>query len=198
MTVASSPAPAAGASCSMQLLPHNRALRMKDMIRPPDCRQMPLENVSSLAECAAACLAQPFCEVATWFGGGFDVPAMRRACIGRTAGSSALDPVPRRDGHTAVRNCRIPGCGLQERRDAMCRDHSAQTAGCEHNTRARNRRIIAGFGRNDISLEDYDWTCVGEIPPNATVKLACVDDRGAMAPCAALEDPSVSPISPFR
>ena len=52
------------------------------------CRSARLE-ASSFASCAAACLAQPFCEALTWVGRKHGNPLLRATCWGRTAGSPA-------------------------------------------------------------------------------------------------------------
>ena len=54
----------------------------------PTCRSARLE-ASSFASCAAACLAQPFCEAVTWVGRKHESPLLRGSCWGRTAGSPA-------------------------------------------------------------------------------------------------------------
>ena len=106
------------------------------------CRSAQLE-ASSFASCAAACLAQPFCEALTWVGRKHDNPLLRATCWGRTAGSPAtfLAAVaaggstvlvaaaesdgarPEHTGHNAVFVAGFVRCGPcdpQREMDALC------------------------------------------------------------------------------
>ena len=162
------------------LLPGYRAVTRHAMNQPPDCRRQRLP-ASTFEECAATCLAQPFCEAATWFGGS------DAACVGRTAGSPSTFE-PDADAKVAIRTCNIPGCGLQARLDAKCRAFSQSAEAspeCRSSTVARNRRIL---GAHDARLEDFDWTCAPPANESLPMLLACVDDRGAMAPCHSARD----------
>ena len=181
----------------MMLVHGYRAVSPKSAARPPDCRRQRLP-AATFEECAAACLAQPFCEAATWFNpdaSSADHTALRGVCVGRTSGQpSAFEPDP--DASVALRTCEVAGCGLQAKMDAMClaasRDPQASPS-CRGSTTARNRRVL---GRHDATLEDYEWICA---PPddsvNATMLLACVDDRGSMAACTAPRDDKQSSLN---
>ena len=166
-----------------------RAVSPSTALRAPDCRRQRLP-AASFEECAMACLAQHFCEAATWFLPEFANPALRGVCVGRTAGQPA-DFEVQPNAHVALRSCHVPGCGLQARLDHQCLQasrHVDMSHECRGSTVARNRRVM---GRHDARLEDYEWICApisDEDTPNATLTLACVDDRGMMAPCWAPRD----------
>ena len=180
----------------MELLRGYRAVAPGAALRPPDCRRQRLP-ASSFEACAAACLAQPFCEAATWFSPDATMPdraKLRGVCVGRTAGNpSYFEPDAAAD--VAIRSCAVPGCGLQAQLDARClaaSQHANAKPACRGSTVARNRRVL---GRHDARLEDYEWICAP--PPSAgeaggagnlSLLLACVDDRGSMAPCQAPRD----------
>ena len=66
------------------------------------------------------------------------------------------------------------GCRLQARLDAYC---AANCSGV-----ARNLRALANTTRSVVAREDFEWVCVPEVGER-TLALACVDDRGHMAPC---------------
>ena len=181
--------------CSMQLLRGYRAVPITTAV---DCRRQHLA-ASSFETCAAACLAQPFCEAATWFNPDVVQPDsrsnLRGICVGRTAGNPS-DFIPDLAADVAIRFCEVQGCGLQAQLDAYCLAASQKLplgSKCKGSSVARNRRVL---GRHDARLEDYEWVCAP--PPeagsvlggggNASMVLACVDDRGSMAPCQAPRD----------
>ena len=173
--------------CAMLVLHGYRAVGVRDATAPPDCRRQRLAAVS-FDDCATACLAQPFCEAATWFSAAHMTETVRQTCIGRTAGSPShlvRDP----GASAAVRTCTAPGCGgLQARLDATC-EHRTRNANtprrCRQSTVARNRRVL---GTQNALLEDFDWVCTPPPLANATMLLACVDDRGEMAACTATQE----------
>ena len=184
------------AGCSMLLLRGYRAVALGSAAAPPDCRRQRLP-ATSFEECASACLAQPFCEAATWFGQEA-APTLREMCVGRTAGSPSEFAVDT-TASVAFRTCEFEGCGLQARLDELCRAASVgpkASPACRGSTVARNRRVLGG---HDARLEDYHWVCAPPVEPphpenasaatpTAAMLLACVDDRGAMAPCGAPRD----------
>ena len=177
--------------CSMLLLRGYRATALSAAKMPDECRRQHLP-AASYDECAAACLAQSHCEAATWFGPASPA-SVRGTCVGRTAGfPSYLDPDPTAD--VAYRTCEVRGCGLQARLDAVCVEASRSPGGSQHcrsSTVARNRRVLGG---HDHRQDDFDWVCAPDPATDPSLRnasqllLACVDDRGSMAPCYAPRD----------
>ena len=148
--------------------------------RVEDClRQSQLGHVRRLAAdgadaCEAACLASPWCDAAVFFGPQFSTPSLRSTCHGRAAGGLVpFEPLADDGSVGFVRVC-DSGCNLQARLDAYC---AANCSGV-----ARNLRALANTTRSAVAREDFEWVCVPEVGER-TLALACVDDRGHMAPC---------------
>ena len=184
--------------CSMQVIDGYRAVSRHGFLAPPDCRRQRLP-ATSFEECASACLAQPFCEAATWFGTDAAEEKFREVCMGRTGGSPATFEVDV-EARSAMRTCSMSGCGLQAQLNARCLAWSQAAKAppaCRSSTVARNRRVLGG---HDARTEDFDWTCAPapSAENNATALpmiMACVDDRGNMAPCHSVREakqPSLS------
>ena len=120
--------------------------------------------------CAAACLAQPFCDAFTFFGMNHSDSAARGICLARTAGTEQV--LRQEEGATSgFRACYDPSCALQRRLD----DHCAAIG--ERSHVARNFRVL------HRPVDDYKFACSPAPDASAMLALACVDDRGHPLPC---------------
>ena len=152
------------------------------------CKSARLLARSSFASCAAACLAQPFCEAVTWLGSKHRNSQLRFGCFGRTAGlpatflneTEAFGPSDDADATMTVVSgiVRCAPCELQQRLDAICASLFSPASGC-HDAVARNALSWESRAR----AEDFRWGCYPPPAADAPLSLGCVDGRGLMAAC---------------
>lgn len=148
--------------------------RVEDCVRQSQLGHVRRLEATSADACEAACLQSPWCDAAVFFGPQFATPSLRSTCHGRTAGGLVPFEPLLDDGSVGFIRVCDSGCNLQARLDAYC---AANCSGV-----ARNLRALANTTRSAVAREDFEWVCVPEVGER-TLALACVDDRGHMAPC---------------